>query len=258
MGYGFDLDEWVDEKQLAKWHDSMHTFLGWPHMLGARHGDPNKGLDHSMAISWNKRLGYSSYEHHRPTYDVYAAALKSLPGQPVLSEDRFRIRKSSQYSEKDYSMEQTRRGLWNSTMAGGVANIWGNLIGPDGSVDTNRYGSFPYPKPHWIKTQAEFFRHRFVVDLQRDNSVTDGVCLRRAGHEGYLIYKVDADSLRIDLTKMARPVKAIPMKAIAVDALKPYKEIEVGQLASKTHVWRAPYRSDWAIAVGSFEVGETR
>jgi hypothetical protein len=250
MGYGFDLDEWVNESQLAKWRDSMHTFLGWPHMLGARHGDPNQGLDHSSAISWNGRLDYSSYEHHRPTYNVYVASLNAIGGQPVLSEDRFRIRQSSRYAAKDYSMEQTRRGLWNSTMAGGVANIWGNLVGPDGSVDTNRYGSFRYPKPHWIKTHAEFFRNRFVIDLQRDHSMTDGVCLRRSRHEGYVFYQEDADALRMDLTKMA-----VPAEAIAVDALKAYEEIEVGKLLPKSHVWKAPYRSDWAIGVGTFDVG---
>ncbi|MAG93645.1 MAG: hypothetical protein CMJ48_07840, partial [Planctomycetaceae bacterium] len=42
-------------------------------------------------------------------------------------EDRFRIRHSKTYADKDYTMEMTRRGLWHSTMAGGVANIWGHL-----------------------------------------------------------------------------------------------------------------------------------
>lgn len=247
MGYGFDLDEWVDETQLANWREAMHECLGWPHMLGARHGDPNRGLDHSSAVSWNGRLDYSSYEHHRPTYDVYVASLMAISGQPVFSEDRFRIRKSKRYAAKDYSMERTRRGLWHATMAGGVANIWGHLIGPQGSVDTNRRGSFPYPKPDGIKTHADFFRNRFVIDLHRDNSITDGVCLRRSSGDGYLFYKEDTDSLRMDLTKMGRP-----QKAVAVDTLRPYDEIEIGELAAKHHVWRTRYRSDWAVAVGSF------
>jgi hypothetical protein len=216
-------------------------------MLGARHGDPNHSLDHSSAISWNDRLDYSSYEHLRPTYDVYVASLNAVSGQPVFSEDRFRIRQSARYAAKDYSMEQTRRGLWHSAMAGGVANIWGNLIGPEGSVDTNRRGSFAYPKPHWIKTYTEFFRDRFLIDLQRDNSITDGVCLRRSGGEGYIFYKESADSLRMDLTKMSKS-----RKAVAIDALKPYHEIDIGSLSAKSHVWKAPYRSDWAVAVGSF------
>jgi hypothetical protein len=175
--------------------------------------------------------------------------LQAIPGKPVFSEDRFRIRQSNRYAAKDYSMEQTRRGLWHSTMAGGVANIWGHLIGPDGSADTNRRGSYRYPAPHWIKTYAEFFRDRFVVGLQRDNSITDGVCLRRDGHEGYVFYKQDADSLRMDLSKLTTPGKAV-----AVDALKPYQEVDIGALAAKIHVWKAPYPSDWALAVGSFDL----
>ena len=38
--------------------------------------------------------------------------------------------------------------------------------------------------------------------------------------------------------------------AVAVDALKPYREIELGELSPREHVWKAPYQSDWAIAVG--------
>ena len=69
----------------------------------------------------------------------FLAALKAIPGQPVMSEDRFRIRSVDRYRKKDYSEELTRRGLYHSTMAGGVANIWG--IHPDhsqGGVYSNK------------------------------------------------------------------------------------------------------------------------
>jgi hypothetical protein len=245
MGYGFDLDEWVKASELEVWRDYMHEHLGWPHLLGGRPAGPNQGTDHSRYEPWNKPLDYASYEHHRPTYEVYVAAMEAAGDKPSLSEDRFRIRKSSRYASKDYSMDSTRQGLWRSAMAGGVANIWGNLMGPEGSVDTNRRGSFPYPKPHWIKTYSEFFRHRFAGDMVRDNTITDGVCLKRRGCKSHVFYKEDATSIRMDLSKMqeARP-------AIAVDVLKPYREIELGQLLPKEHVWKAPYQSDWAIAVG--------
>ncbi len=142
-------------------------------------------------------------------------------------------------------METTRQGLWRSAMAGGVANIWGNLIGPEGSVDTNQRGSFPYPKPYWIKTHSEFFRDRFFGDMVRDNRITDGTCLKRSGGTFYVFYREDATSIRMDLSKMpdAQP-------AIAIDTLKPYREIELEELSPKEHVWKAPYPSDWALAVG--------
>ena len=76
--------------------------MGWSHFLGGRPAGPNQGTDHSRDAAWNEGLDYSSYEHHRPTYEVYVAALQAVPGKPVMSEDRFRIRRSP-YPEKDYS-----------------------------------------------------------------------------------------------------------------------------------------------------------
>jgi hypothetical protein len=245
MGYGFDLIEWVKVSELEVWRDSMHNHLGWSHLLGGRPAGPQQGTDHSEYGGWNRPLDYASYEHHRPTYQVYTAALEAFPDRPSFSEDRFRIRQSSRYASKDYSMETTRQGLWRSAMAGGVANIWGNLIGPEGSVDTNQRGSFPYPKPYWIKTHSEFFRDRFFGDMVRDNRITDGTCLKRSGGTFYVFYREDATSIRMDLSKMpdAQP-------AIAIDTLKPYREIELEELSPKEHVWKAPYQSDWALAVG--------
>ncbi len=245
IGYGFDLDEWVNVSELEVWRDCMHDHLGWPHLFGGRPAGPNRGTDHSQFERWNKPLDYASFEHHRPTYEVYVAVLEGFSDKPSLSEDRFRIRQSSRYASKDYSMETTRQGLWQSTMAGGVANIWGNLIGPQGSVDTNRCGSFPYPKPHWIKTYSEFFRDRFFVDMVRDNRITNGACLKRSRGTFHVFYKEDTASIRMDLSEMPEA-----RLAVAVDALKPYREIELGKLSPEEHVWKAPYRSDWAVAVG--------
>ena len=111
MGYGFDLDEWVTADQVAAWRDRLRLEMGWPHLLGGRHGDPNRGLNHASAIEWNRPLDYAAYEHHRPTPQVYAAARAALPDLPVFSEDRFRIRQSDRYRAKDYDESMTRRGL---------------------------------------------------------------------------------------------------------------------------------------------------
>jgi len=241
MGYGFDLDEWVRRGEIKEWRDHLHRHFGWHHFLGGRPAGPNRGTDHSEFLAWNRALDYSSYEHHRPTYEVYASALDATPDRPVFSEDRFRIRKS-RYTEKDYDMERTRRGLWLSAMAGGVANIWGHLHNsPDGSA------SGPFPRPDWIKTNAEFFRDRFLKDLVRDNRITDGYCLRSPGRRHYIFYREDAISIKMDLSGMkdSRP-------AVAVDALKAYREIDLEKLKPSRQTWKAPYRSDWAIAVGDF------
>ncbi len=67
MGYGFDLNEWVTEKDLRMWHTHLHQHLGWPHLLGGRDVGPNQGLDHQKRQIY-EGLDYSAYEHHRPTY----------------------------------------------------------------------------------------------------------------------------------------------------------------------------------------------
>ena len=237
MGYGFDLDEWVSSSQLRVWRDYMHAHLGWSHILGGRPAGPNSGTNHSAFIDWNQRLDYSSYEHHRPTYEVYVAALENVPGQPVMSEDRFRVRPVQR--TKDYTLEDTRRGLWNSTMAGGVANIWGYTtpIRADG-------GSNPYPNAKELLTNGRFWKNRFRKNFVRANGLTDGRALR-SSNSFYVFYRERASTIFMDLSGMDGP-----HEAVAVDAKKPYEELPLGTLTPGSHQFEAPYRSDWAVAVG--------
>jgi hypothetical protein len=237
MGYGFDLDEWVTEADLRRWHGYLQQQLGWFHFLGGRSGGPNHGTDHSGEQIY-EGLDYAGYEHHRPTYQVYAAALEANPNRPVFSEDRFRVRQPSPYPEKDYDETLTRRGLWNSTMAGGVANIWGNLVQPSGV----------YEHKEWIRIWARFFETRFLKELARANGLSDGVCLKTRDNTRFIFYKEDAESIQLDLSRMRteRPM-------FALDVLKG-TEI-VGRLSAERHVWKPPYPSDWAIAVGEFSPG---
>ena len=235
MGYGFDLWEWVKEEDLRGWHRHLHEQLGWSHFLGGR-------AHKNRLTQICEGLDYAGYEQHRPDYKTYVATIETRPDRPAFSEDRFRIRPSTRYRDKDYDMARTRRGLWHSTMAGGVANIWGHLDRQSGGV-----GSIPYPKPHWIKTCSRFFRDRFRKDMRRDNGLTDGVCLTRPGRRHFVFYKEDAASIRMDLSAMAGP-----QTAVAVDALEPYAELDLGTLPPRRQTWKAPHKSDWAIAVGRF------
>lgn len=234
MGYGFDLWEWVTGSQLTEWHDYLHQYFGWPHMLGGRNFQGN------VWVQLSEALDYSSYEQWRPDYNMYVLTMEDRPTKPSFSEDRFRIRNPSPYPEKDYTEEMTRRGLWHSTMAGGVANIWGNLVNSpsDGS-------SAPYPHPYWIRTYADFFKDRFLLSMVRDNALTNGVCLRTPDSRLLLFYRESINSISMNLSGMpsAQP-------AVAVDALQPYQEISLGVLQPGQQTWTAPYSSDWAIAVG--------
>jgi hypothetical protein len=77
------------------------------------------------------------------------------------------------------------------------------------------------------------------------NDHTDGWCLAAPKDAKYLFYREDAESIRLGLENMSAA-----QPAFAVDARKSYREIDLGELEPGDQVWRAPYRSDWAIAVG--------
>jgi hypothetical protein len=229
MGYGFDLQEWAKESDLRTWHEYMHNHLGWFHFLGGRAPDLAQIYD---------GLDYSSYQQHRPDYDIYVQAMDQYPEKPTFLEDRFRVRKNV-YPEKDYDFNMTRRGLWHSTMAGGAANIWGNLLNPrpDGM-------SHSYPNKNQILTWSRFWKGRFLKELVRDNSRTDGVCLKVPG-KLLVFYKEDTDSIQMNLSELQKAVEGI-----AVDTCRSYKEIELdGLRAEPGQVFKAPRRSDWAVTV---------
>jgi len=235
MGYGFDLHEWVNPEDLRTWHGLMHEQLGWAHLLGGR-------AHKNRLTQIFEGLDYWGYEQHRPTYAKYVETIAKRPAKPSFSEDRFRIRQGGGYGYKDYDEAMTRRGLWQSTMAGGVANSWGRLDGR-----SSRLGSLPYRNPHWIKTWSVFFARRFTRDMVRRNAITDAACLARPTKAHFVFYKEDAEAITMDLGDMAGA-----QQAVAVDTLKPYEPIGLGKLKPGRHVWRAPHKSDWAIAVGDF------
>jgi hypothetical protein len=243
MGYGFDLDEWATADEVRSWHDTMHQFSGWPHLLGARPEGPNHGSNHSDDATWSRGLDYSSYEHHRPTYEVYLAAIRAAPDQPVMSEDRFRIREG-RYPEKDYSPELLRRGLYNSTMAGGVANIWGIHpdLGPKGV----------FPNKNHINTYSIFFNHngRFLADMEPAPELSlDGktrVLLSPAA-QSLVLYGEDTRSVRVDLGG-----RSGAMPAVAINTRKSYSETLLGDLQPNAQTIQLPEVSDWVVAVGTF------
>ena len=236
MGYGWDLQEWVKEGDLRTWHEYMHRHLGWFHFLGGRAPDLTQIYD---------GLDYSSYQQHRPDYDIYVKAIDQYPDKPTFLEDRFRVRKDV-YPKKDYDFSMTRRGLWHSTMAGGAANIWGNLLNPrpDGM-------SHPYPNKDQIHAWSRFWKDRFRKELVRDNSLTGGVCLKVPGKR-LVFYMEDTDSIQMDLSELQEAVQGI-----AVDTFRSYKEIELDGLRAKSgQIFKAPRRSDWGVAVQTISKSE--
>jgi len=229
MGYGWDLQEWVTAVDLQKWHNYMHKHLGWFHFLGGRSPKLTQiypGLD------------YASYQQHRPDYELYRKGVVQYPEKPAFFEDRFRVRKNG-YPKKDYDFAMTRRGLWHSTMAGGAANIWGNLLNPraDGM-------SHPYPNNQQILTWSRFWKDRFNKQLIPQNDLTDGLCLKAPGSL-LIFYKEDTDRIRMNLKQLCTLVQAV-----AVDTQRAYSEIPISGLKAQSgQVFNAGWQSDWVVAV---------
>jgi hypothetical protein len=245
LGYGFDLDEWVRAGEIHAWRDRLQRELPKFHFLGGRPQGPNNGKNHERYTAWNRGLDYASYEHHQPRYATYVAALEANPDKPVMSEDRFRVLHST--DRKHYNPEQIRRGLYHSTFAGGVANIWGYLI--DGG--SHELGSAAFPNRGQLRTYFEFVRGRFLESMTRCASASANpsrrsLCLGDES-EHFLFYREDAARVELDL----RDADA-NLPVIALDTKKPYAEVELGRYAPGRHQWDAPYASDWALAAGEF------
>ena len=236
MGYGFDLWEWVNEPQLVDWHNHLIERMFHPHLVGGRVHQHGRPLDTEMT----RRLSYVGYEAHRPDYATYVRALQRNPNMPVMMEDRFRVRDSKTYREKDYTEAMTRRGMWHAAMAGGVGNIWGYLLPDAGPHGMSR----PYPNRSQLRTHALFFDRRFTADLAPVAGLTDGLCMATADRTRLIFYKEDGEQLQMALSSMPGE-----RRAVAVDALKPYDEIDLGALKATDQTWTAPYRSDWAVSV---------
>ena len=235
MGYGFDLFEWADEQQLEEWFTYMHQHLGWDHYLGGR---ANKLKLNQIFEGFD----YSAYEWHRPTYENYIDHSQTRPEKPAFSEDRFRIRNR----EKDYTMEETRRGLWHSVMAGGVANIWGNLRNDDGSTAA---WSNPYSHPEWIKTHARFWESRFLSNMVPCPDLSDAYCFGDATAASYVLYRENTDQIAFTLSENSTG----PLYSFFIDTAKEFTELGFCLMPASGFTWDFPYVSDWAVAIGTFD-----
>jgi hypothetical protein len=285
MGYGYDLHVWTDEDKLQSWYDFLKMHLGgWPHLIGARAdiydaGNPRLMQSDSLGlprapmseIFWEG--DYSGHYDYRVPYKWYSENIDHK-NKPQFQEDRFRIREHVVFQNKDYTPEMTVRGLWHSTMAGGVANIWGNLLPPQTFQESNPYDNqaegkiqgslFTVDIKEEIKTYHEFWfgKERFSYDLIRDNELSDNqsgeghlypggggyinVCLRSGKQDFYVFYIENSDKLKMDLRNMNGR-----HNAFAVDTRKPYKEISLQRLNPELYTSiELPYISNWAIVVG--------
>jgi hypothetical protein len=230
IGYGYDVSEWASRSEMEDWARFLDDRMMYPHLISAR-GNTNQIMQHSNIFT------YSSYEQHNPDHAWYVRAQADRPTKPSFAEDRYRIDAGRSV---DYTLEETRRGLWHSAMAGGVANIWGNMMfGAGGSYDA---GSRAYPNRSELKIYSDFMTPRFRSDFLRCDSLADGHCLRTPTHTNYLVYKEDAGSIRLDLRGMAGTIRFTAMDTRTGSKIN-------GTLRSAQQDWTAPYVGDWVLDI---------
>ncbi|MEO1681203.1 MAG: DUF5060 domain-containing protein [Pseudomonadota bacterium] len=259
MGYGFDTNEWTSASKAEDRTEYFEAQTDYEHLLAVRSPGPNDGTDHSFDIEWHKEQGFADFEHHAPTYEVYVAALEASKGLAVQSGDRFRVRGDEGYPDKDYTEAETVDGLWISTMAGGVSNIWGNLTNPSNGEVTRsgNFGSFSYSDEtiREISTWNEFMlvQDRFALDAVRANNLTGGTsngqyALLSEEDSSLIIYAEDTDTVRLNLAALANDVDWLDgAQIIAVDTERAYSEIVLDSVSLTNQTLDLGRTSDWAL-----------
>jgi hypothetical protein len=166
MGIGWDVEFWVDEKQLKWWLDDLIPQLGgWHHWIGHRYSDSDIGKGHdpdpanrgeylARGLRWNTlradREQYAGWEHWS-TVTSDAAIDKAravLPDRPILSEDRFRQRQGV-WRQKDMRADEDILKEIPRWATRGVGAIYGRLLQP------GTQGSEPWPNKAAIKRVIE-------------------------------------------------------------------------------------------------------
>ena len=286
IGYGYDLEHWTNAAKLQAWYDQLKGELGgWPHPIGARAdaGDDRSESDVTRSplregrdgIFWTGGDYIGMYDYRVP-YQWYRAtrAFGEDRSRPVLQEDRFRIRDSDRFFVKDYTPALTRRGLWQSMLAGGVGNIWGNLLPEDDNLGSQPYDnhataelqgvSFEVEEKEAIAAWSEFWIEdgRFRSDFEPVNHLTDdepgetiwderpsgdpvGVAVRSPERRHYVFYRECTDSLRMDLRGMIGTQPAIAVNTITGT------RTDLGTIQPRAYEpLDLPEKADWAVGVG--------
>jgi hypothetical protein len=255
MGYGFDLHEWTNAAQRNAWANYMHSHLGWDHLLSARGSRlPNGNNINGYSSDGRGEGGLDTLALGGPhTYNEALQDIQSDSGEPSLYEERHVYKRDRFYGSSwrdTTSMEGTRRLIWRTTMVGGTGGWYGFFR--EDPVFGNDAG---YSNPEQLVTAKEFWdtKERFMFNMQPANNLSsNSVVLKSSDNRNYVFFAEDASSVNLNLSGMATT-----QTAIAVDTKQSYREVNIGNLTPSNSDWTAPYVSDWAIAVGSFNGSTT-
>jgi hypothetical protein len=245
MSYGFDLNEWVRPEQVASWANYLNQHSGWPLMLSARETRDGRSFSSPEVLpvaSNDDGPVYGNFDGQLGLFEWARLRLNQTPSRPAIFEQRF-----SYLRHNFWDMDKTRRAFWQFTLAGGIGSMWGHY-----PPDCAAYVAGAYPNPEQLRAHRRFWRDRFLLDMHPANDLSrdDTTLVLQASDSHAVFYREDAESIHLDLSAMDGR-----QPAVALDATKEYAEIDLGTLDPGERTWRAPYRSDWAIAVGAFPTG---
>jgi hypothetical protein len=268
MGYGFDLFEWTNQRQVSDWANYIHARSGYPHNLSARglallgpdntleSAPPNFVDGYACLLREGQILqtdglgGGATLDDGGP--DSYAETLEDLrhrPGRAILYEERHGYLRYHQSPGKTAwpltDMDGTRRLLWWQAMAGGAGG-WIGFYGEHSDAS----GDGPYPAPEQLRTHRRFWNGRFAMDMVVANELTGGpdarqYALQSPGDGRIVIFAEDADAIALRLADLPGPVRAT-----LVDAEAEYAEVDLGELAPADQTLDLTGRGaprDWAL-----------
>ena len=243
MGYGFDLHEWTNGKQLNSWADFLHGHFGWQHLLSAR-GIILSGPDNINSYDgMGRNVALHTTSGGPKDYQEIVDDLDSNVSTPHLYEERHTYKRP----RFQLDMDGTRRLMWWEAMAGGMGGFFG-FYPPDSSA----FAGHPYPNPEQLRTHYTFWHtnRRFLLDMERANHFSDDrtFILENSDNTRFILYKESSDTIQIDFSTMPGP-----QPAVAVDTKKAYSEIHLGDLQPKAQTIELPTVSDWVLAVGHFK-----
>jgi len=116
---------------------------------------------------------------------------------------------------------------------------WGPVL--EWSLEDHSFHGAPFDVPQLVMYKTPNYFHT------RDGMIDADTRVLTRDHTQTIYYRQDATSIRLDLSELRRT-----QIAIAVDTKKAYEEIRVEAFSPGKHLWKAPYRSDWALAIGSW------
>ncbi len=250
IGYGFDLHEWVNSAQLDTWEEYFHNHLGFPHIISARsHKMSNTNLTMTGYAQGDTELGQSAPEV--PTYNQIVNIMSSDPNRIQFLEERNVLGRWGANSEISLRL------MWDLAMGGGMGGWFGYFYGRgDGGkvadpIWAGDNTGNTYKNPQAMEAHRLFWKNRFDLSYTVANNLssTNNVrVLKSSNNQRYIFYKENTSSFNINLSGMNGT-----QKAIAIDALGTYQEIDFGMLSASNQTVNFPYSSNWALAIGDFE-----